>query len=1528
MRFVHRDAGVERDWEVRLGRPDAVVADLAAALCAPGGRLVIDGREAAPSTPLAESGLVMGSQVSAATLPARAATSPRPYLPRSQDPDQTSSTRTAALNSGAVLRIVGGLDAGLSVSLPPGRVRLGRGGEADIRVDCRDVSRLHCEIEVADDGQVTVTDLGSSNGTDLNGVRLTGPARVRPGDLLCAAGRVPFRVLPAEGLGPVQYVDPAREAGPGGTLPFNRAPRLADAAVASPIRLPELPRRVDGQPLRISAFLAPLVLAGVMVLMLRDIAYALIALFSPLVMLGTFVEDRAKGRLGHRRAKREYEARLAAARKQLAASRTQEIARLHARFPDPSELCYRASAPGLRLWERRRGAADFLKISAGMADQRWEPPVDRGRRSDHELDATLTAAVEAASQLTQTPVIVDLAGGGVLGLEGERGATLAAARSLLCQAVVGSGPADLAVAVFVDEDRAADWDWTKWLPHGADPRSGSSRFVAVGAERCEALARSLLAEAGPAAGTRDTETNVGNAGSNLNGAGTPVVLVIVDGAALLEGRPCALRDLLGGRVRPVAGIVLTGRLPALCSEVLSVAADGSGRLRRVATGELIDDLLVAGMTRDRARGLARALARFEDPETKVEGAGLPDRVALLPLLELSGPLEDAVAARWRRAAQALRVRAILGVTERDVFEVDLDDDGPHALIAGTTGSGKSELLRTLIASMAVGVDPEHLTFALVDYKGGGALDECARLPHVVGLVTDLDEQLGERALRCLEAELRYREHALRDVGLSHVRDYQRLRDTRRPDLEPMPRLVVVIDEFATLVKALPEFVDALVSVAQRGRSLGMHLIMATQRPSGSVSDAIKNNVKLRLALRLESGADSQDVIDSPAAAAIGSRQWGRGFYRVSASEVVPVQTALSTGVTPAVAASGGVSLVPFRLTSGERTGLGPANSESIAGAAVISAPGPNENEPTDLTRLVEAARKASAAAGISRPRSPWPDPLPAMVPLPALGGHAAGSVARPLLAGTAQSGSVHIDAAHTATGGLPAFALADDPDRQAQYLVGWDPAAGNMLIYGAVGSGASAALASAALAQAAALPPDVLHLYVLDMGSGDLAPLSRLPHTGAYIGAAERARQIRLIRLLRRELDLRKAGGSVRDVTGTAPARWLVLIDNVGSLRSELEKDFAGLGVLDELERIFADGPAVGLHVIATGDRAGAIPSAWVALSRQKLLLRLADSNEYSSFDVPRNAIPGYVPGRALVVATRQVVQICFPGADLAAAVGEVARRWPAAPRTAQPVVLLPDLITADQLRMSGAFADTGAEPWTIPVGFTDSNLAAAALRLYEHEHALVAGPPRSGRSSALISIAATVLDATDPPTVVAFAPRRSPLRDLPPPVVVCCDYAELERVLAPIDGRTLLLVDDADTVTDPLGVLDRWITKGGPGRHAIVAGRNDGIRRQYGMWTQKVRDGRCGVLLVPDHELDGDLLGVALPRQHRMTPVPGRGYLVSDGALDGVQLALTRLPLGAAEPVASGRHGRPEYNERGSHEINHSLDDRRGGPA
>ncbi len=1400
----------EEELELRIGRPDATLADLATALGCPGHSLRIDGRLALPQTVIGESGLVHGSRVTRTTA--------------------AVSTRKQPV----VLRLVGGLEGGRSIPLPVGRTTVGRGAEADVRVAATGVSRLHAAFDVAPDGGVTLTDLGSSNGTDVNGVRiapLAQPAVLLPGELVSLGGEVLLDVVPPDRLERAQRINAVREAGPGGTLPFNRAPRGGGSGEQPPITAPEAMRRADKPPFSISSMLGPLLLAGGIVALTGDIRYAAIAALTPLMFVANFAEDRLRGRFSLRRGVREHTARIEEFGEQLRRRHTAEVlARLHGQ-PHSAELVHRATAPGLRLWERRPGAADFLKVAAGYADLPWAAPLE-GRSGGPAPEAA--ELVSSLAVLGQVPVVVGIAAGEAVGFEGDRRAGLAVARSLLCQAVVGSGPADVTVALFTDPDRLPDWDWTKWLPHGADPRSGSTRLVAVGAEQSDVLARALLAarSTGSARDERDRPRSV--------------LLVVVDGAALLEGRPCPLRDLIGGHAVPCGALVLTTRLPALCTSVVTAGVAGTGKVRDVPSGEVVDGVLLGGLPVAQARRVARALARFEDPELRIEGAGLPDRTPLLPLLDLPAISGSGVLTRWRERVEALRVRAVLGVGERDLFTVDLDDDGPHALIAGTTGSGKSELLRTLIVSMAVDADPDHLTFVLVDYKGGGALDECARLPHTVGLVTDLDEQLSERALRCLEAELRHRERLLRDAGLSHVRDYQRLRDTGRPDLEPMPRLAVVIDEFATLVKALPDFVDSLVSIAQRGRSLGVHLVMATQRPAGSVNDAIKNNVKLRIALRLESTGDSQDVIDSPLAADIGSRQWGRAYYRLSAREVMPVQTALSTGVTPDTAVTEPVTAVPFTLG-------GPAAE------AVATAPG----AATDLQRLVAAAEEAVGLAGFGAPRRPWPDPLPPVVrqaelPWPAERGF------------------------HTEARGLPAFALADDPDQQRQYPVGWDPAAGNVLVYGGVRSGTSTALAALALDVTAAAPPDACHVFVLDMGAGSLAPLGELPHTGAYIGSGERERQVRLIKALRRELDDRKSGGAHR------PPDWLVLIDNLGALLSDFDKDVAGMSLIDELARVYADGPTVGIRFAVTADRSGAVPGAWAALTQQKLLMQLADPGEYGYFDVPRGAVPGYVPGRALVAANRQVIQIGWPGDDLPAAVAATAARWPGAVRSAPRIGLLPVQVSCRELAVA---ASIGPEPWWLPVGLDAETLTGTGLQLHEHEHALIAGPQRSGRSTALASIARLALTAQQPPTVVAFAPRRSPLRELAVrepglPLVLVTAYGDLDAALTGCPGDTLVLVDDADTVEDEPGVLERWLAAAGPGRHLVAAGRADALRRSYGHWTNRVRESRCGVLLIPDHDLDGDLLGTALPRQDRMAGLPGRGYLVGDGIASGVQVA------------------------------------------
>ena len=380
--------------------------------------------------------------------------------------------------------------------------------------------------------------------------------------------------------------------------------------------------------------------------------------------------------------------------------------------------------------------------------------------------------------------------------------------------------------------------------------------------------------------------------------------------------------------------------------------------------------------------------------------------------------------RWR-ARVAAAPAAPVGVTEQGVFTLDLERDGPHGLVGGTTGSGKSELLRSLIAALAANADPRQLTFLLMDFKGGAAFDACARLPHTVGMVTDLDEALVERALRALEAELQYRERLLRSVGADNLRAYH-----EREHDEPLPRLVVVIDEFAKMARELPELLAALVDVAQRGRTLGVHLILATQRPAGVVNDHIRTNTNLRIALRVQDAADSIDVIGERAAAELSRHRPGRAYVRLGPDEVVPIQSALITCVTDAES-DAAVDVAAVRV-------------RRRAGASATTA------------RCERRRRRAAVGPGAARRRDHRGQRRRGHRPAaPAVAGAAARAdrPRRPRLAATAR-----------------VVALADEPRRQTQYPVGWDLDEGNLLLFGIPGSGTTTALASLVLSLASAAP--------------------------------------------------------------------------------------------------------------------------------------------------------------------------------------------------------------------------------------------------------------------------------------------------------------------------------------------------------------------------------------------------------------------------------------------------------------------------
>jgi S-DNA-T family DNA segregation ATPase FtsK/SpoIIIE len=321
---------------------------------------------------------------------------------------------------------------------------------------------------------------------------------------------------------------------------------------------------------------------------------------------------------------------------------------------------------------------------------------------------------------------------------------------------------------------------------------------------------------------------------------------------------------------------------------------------------------------------------------------------------------------------------------------------------------------------------------------------------------------------------------------------------------------------------------------------------------------------------------------------------------------------------------------------------------------------------------------------------------------------------------------------------------------------------------------------------------------------------------------------------------------------------------------------------MDAVTRLYADGTAAGISFAVTADRFSAVPSAWAAVTTQRWLFRLPDPYDYVQVGLGRKDVPAATPGRMVVTPGALQAQVGLPLPSAAEMVVAVAGKYPAATRYAARIGVLSVSVSVDALPTP----DLAGEPWRLPLGIRESDLDVAALVLYESEHALVAGPARCGKSTALLSLASVLRGRVQ---LAGTGGRRSPLRD-------CADldrYAAaggaataMLAQLRSVDEPVVLLIDDAEGFDDADGAIAGLLSAGRPDLHVVAAGRSDSLRTLYGHWTQVVRRSKTGVLLRPNIDLDGDLLGVTLPRRSPVRLGAGRGYLVHNGEWDIVQMA------------------------------------------
>lgn len=1320
-----------------------------------------------------------------------------------------------------------------------------------------------------------------------------------PGCLLrVSMGREAYRSLPTD------------EAS--GRKMFSRPPKMPPERGAHKYNLPSEPTPPTKASLPIVSCMLPLAMAIAMWLMMNSRMYLLFGLMSPIMMFASWITNNRQGRKRYKNEVAKYEATVARFRND--AAHGIELERQYARqeYPDPTEVMDMCVLHTDALWNRRLTNDSWMSVRVGTGEMASHVVIVNPSKLEFER--------EEEQKLYDQPVRVSLAQLGCVGLAGKMDVIAPVSQWIVMQLAALHSVKNLQLYLLTPhekmsgkktkkkqgaqgktmlnasrasmqtgdapDEQSIDWSFMEWLPHFA-PQEGQNSLRSYGQTAADLASRisELTSLIDARAGQLRQESM-----KKWNG---PCIVVVMDKAHILRSMPGAVRILREGPQVGIYALCVESDerlLPEECQSLVIVDEDGKMRVMN-NDGSRFTDVMPDVIAPQWLNQAAMALAPIMDATPSESDSAIPASSRLLDVLHLT-PKAAEIEQSWAGAVDPTRFT--IGESVDGPFSLDIAKDGPHALIGGTTGSGKSEFLQSLVASLSVVNRPDMLNFVLVDYKGGSAFKDCVRLPHTVGMVTDLDTHLVSRALTSLGAELTRREHILADADVKDIDDYLSARLIRK-DLAPLPRLVIIIDEFASLARELPDFVKGLVNIAQRGRSLGIHLILATQRPGGVVSPEIRANTNLRIALRMTDAGESTDVIGAKDAALISKSTPGRAVVRLGSNSLIPFQSSRVGGRYVAVHGEAKPKReAPFArvITVGQLGQPMPERPKKKEDKGSVDI--------TDLTELVDAIGEATKDLGIPEQRKPWLPALPTRLDLNDLAGFSA------------------TEPTSSATGLSPIpFALVDHPQQQSQTPSWIDlQSMGNLFIIGTTKSGKTTALRTIAYAACMRMTPRYLHIYAIDAGAGGLRALSTFANVGGVVGNGEDEKVEKLIRLLSRLLGERRsllsAGGfgSIDEYNkaagGMAKGRVLphvlVLLDSWDSFFNTYQ--LSKTGIIDRIKTLMQEGPSLGIHFIVSGDRK-LISGSMSILGDRKIALHMIDKMDYASIGMRSGEVPDDMPsGRGFSSEDASELQIAVIDKDLDGreeteairAKGEELSRTRdavcAAAELPHSVELLPESVMGSVWMRSHPDLRLLATQMPIGIGGDDNELITWDFAAYPILK--VVGSHGTGKSTVCVQIAGNalrggwtvvpVLGRSNSP-LATFA-RNNGLTALSDPAAMT--QAAFEAFLpdaasAAAGRKTMFLIDDEQELINIMaapwliGIIKHEVPRG---TAFVVAGDTKDFTGGFNTWgSELMARVQCGILLGSLEPAEyNSHIGVPFPAvkaltAHQLEP-QGRGFL------------------------------------------------------
>ncbi|CAM3251048.1 type VII secretion protein EssC [Filibacter tadaridae] len=1023
-----------------------------------------------------------------------------------------------------------------------------------------------------------------------------------------------------------------------------------------------------------------------------------------------YVKDKKRRKLNEEKRQRVYKNYLQNMREELyeLSKKQKEVLDYH--FPTFEQMKFMTKQLSGRIWERTLESPDFLEVrlGTGTIPASYEIKLSSGDLANREIDELVEQSQKMETvykEIPSAPITAKLAVG-ILGLVGKETIIKRELHQLIGQLAFFHSYHDTRFIYIFPNNEYADIEWMKWLPHFTLPHMHAKGFI-----HNEQTRDQLLSSLYEIIRERDIDEMKGKVKF------TPHLLFVVSNYTLIAEH--VILEYLEGKNHEELGISVI-----FAESAQERMTENVHTLVRYVNEREGDILINEKKAADTAFQLdvhnpltderfARMLKTLNHQVGMTNS--IPTSVGFLELFDVKEVEELSIKRKWltNESAKSLAVPiGFKGKEERIELNLHEKAHGPHGLLAGTTGSGKSEFLQTYILSLAVHFHPHEVAFLLIDYKGGGMAQPFRNIPHLLGTITNIEgsKNFSMRALASIKSELKRRQRLFDQYIVTHIDDYTTLYKEGKAD-EPLPHLFLISDEFAELKSEEPEFIRELVSTARIGRSLGVHLILATQKPGGIIDEQIWSNARFRVALKVQDASDSKEILKNSDAASITIT--GRGYLQVGNNEVYELFQSAWSGapyLEETLEGEDEVAIVTdlgLHPLSGIKTNV----KKKTSGVSEIEA----------VTAQIFATQKEM---GIQKLASPWLPPLPLRMEKP---------------------DSVLLKQQGCSLG------LVDEPEKQSQTPIYYYPEKdGNLGVFGSPGYGKSYTVTTVLLGLADKLTPREANFYILDYGNGSLLPLRRLPHTADYLTLDEELKREKLVKLIKEKISERKIAFQQAEVSTISMYNKLakeplpllyIVVDNFDIIREEMED------LEMQLIQFGRDGQSLGIYLFITATRVQAVRQSLMNSLKTKVVHFLMDATESFTIigRVPFDLEP--FPGRAIIKKEDAYFsQVFLPASGTDDfEVLETIKKHVQLTEEQFKGEDIPDSIPMLPLELTSfnfpSFIEANQNNGSVPLGLDEETVKPVVIDFKKTHHCLLIGQPQRGKTNMLKWMLHTLLE-------------------------------------------------------------------------------------------------------------------------------------------------------------------------------------------